>query len=136
MNYIDAKNEADKRGERNDCAVKALAIAAGMPYGVAHLLFKKYGRKDRRGTRRYITKLVVNYLKEHHGFTSIPLRDPRKADGSRFTMKTIGQRYYRGRYLVFVSGHVAAMIDGKIEDWTEGRRHRVTEIWSLEQVEN
>lgn len=35
--------------EKNDCTVRALANATGMPYAEAHALLSKHGRRFRRG---------------------------------------------------------------------------------------
>lgn len=41
----------------------------------------------------------------------------------------------QGRYLVSVSGgrHAVALVDGKVIDWSEGRRHRIETIWKVER---
>ena len=42
----------------------------------------------------------------------------------------------QGRYLVSVSrgAHAVAMVDGKVIDWTEGRRHRIHKVWKVEAL--
>lgn len=57
-----------------------------------------------------------------------------------FTAKTVttlerDPALKQGRYLVSVSGgrHAVALVDGKVIDWTEGRRHRIEKIWKVER---
>lgn len=57
-----------------------------------------------------------------------------------FTAKTVttlerDPALKQGRYLVSVSGgrHAVALVDGKVIDWTEGRRHRIDQIWKVEE---
>ena len=59
---------------------------------------------------------------------------------SDFTAKTVTSLVRdplpgKGRYLLSVSGgrHAVAMVDGKVIDWTEGRRHRIERIWKVEK---
>ena len=59
---------------------------------------------------------------------------------SDFTAKTVTSLVRdpllgKGRYLVSVSGgrHAVAMVDGKVIDWTEGRRHRIERIWKVDK---
>lgn len=42
----------------------------------------------------------------------------------------------QGRFLISVSGgrHAVAMVDGKVIDWTEGRRYRIHKIWKIEEA--
>ena len=45
--------------------------------------------------------------------------------GKRITVNQAPNYLLKGKYLLFVSGHVLAMVDGEVLDWTQGRRHQV-----------
>jgi hypothetical protein len=37
----------------------------------------------------------------------------------------------KGRYICMVRGHVAAVVDGQVIDWSDGRRHQVKEVYEV-----
>lgn len=120
--YSSVTEQSRYHNETNDCAVKALAIACNVAYSTAHAMLKKHGRKDRKGTFHYTTFAAIKEL----GFEAV------KVDRlTARTVKTVGRSYKDGRYLVFVHRHVAAMVDGKIIDWTEGRCHRIKSLYKI-----
>lgn len=121
--YLEARNESIRMREHNDCAVIAVSIAARVPYKRAHAALRDAGRRDRAGTYWYQSEKALRAL----GCT-LEVIEPRKRDGGQYTMKTIGGAYKRGYYMIRVRGHVAAMVNGEVLDWSEGRRHRVNQI--------
>ncbi len=42
----------------------------------------------------------------------------------------------RGRYILSVSGgrHAVGMVDGKVIDWSNGRRHRIHRVYKFEEA--
>ena len=125
--YESIRKASAKAGEKNDCAVVGISIAARVPYNKAHDALTKHGRVPRRGTYPHQIKRALESLGCEIEITSRPLQP----NGSRYTAKTIGKRFKRGYFLVVYSGHVAAMINGNIEDWTDNRNHRVVEAWRI-----
>jgi hypothetical protein len=113
--------------ETNDCSVKALAIAGRVSYAKAHAVTKSLGRKHRKGMPMW---RIIEAMKMI-GCSVEHIKKPKKKDGSGYTMMTIGKGFPRGYYIVEVRGHVAAMINGDIMDWSDGRKHRVTDIYKL-----
>jgi hypothetical protein len=128
--YRDMKATERFSNERNDCSVFAVALATGTPYAHTHALFRAAGRRDRQGTYRHQQMTVVTRL----GFTAVK-HTPRQPSGACFTPKTIGQWVNPNkRYLAYVRGHVFAIIDGKVQDWTEGRQHRIKEVLEIHPI--
>ena len=128
MERFDRVKKARERfGETNDCSVIATSIAARVPYNVAHAALKAQGRNNRNGT----TPARMLKALEALGCEWEQVTDPRQANGSRYTMKTIGQACRRGFYIVLVNGHVAAVVNGQVEDWTNDRRHHVRAYWKV-----
>lgn len=113
------------RKEKNDCGVMALAIACGVSYAKAHTALKKQGRKNRSGTWPGQMKRAALSL----GYQLIEIE---------VTTKTIGRLPYDlsqskqfGRFIVKTSSHFAAIIDGKVEDWSGGRGLRIEYVYRV-----
>jgi hypothetical protein len=118
---------SNKMGESNDCSVKAVSIACRVPYNKAHDALKAEGRQTRRGARpTQILRSVEALGCVHEGIIN-----PRQPNGSRYTMSTIGKLCKRGYWMALVNGHIAAVVNGQVEDWTEGRRHQVLAVWKV-----
>lgn len=114
-------NVARSMNENRDCAVRAVAIVSGVDYRAAHAALKAEGRKDRCGT--YPVQYCAALTKM--GF------EARKIEFRGATVRTIGSQLRRGKFLVRVSRHVLAVVDGKVMDWTEGRLHRVKDVYEV-----
>ncbi|HCH32649.1 MAG TPA: hypothetical protein DE045_06895 [Oceanospirillaceae bacterium] len=108
--------------ETNDCTVKAVAIATNLPYKLAHAKLAEAGRPNRKGTYRPMYRKVMEDL----GFSVTDIHTPAK------TVATI-ERYLNPakRYVITVRGHALAAANGKIEDWSEGRRYRIQNVWEV-----
>ena len=119
--------KADAHGETNDCTVRALTASTGLDYDVCHAQLAKQGRKNRKGCHWTI-------------------EGPKAAAALGFTMRQLPRSEYRaktmitaerdpalrsGRFAVLVRGHVAALVDGKVVDWSAGRRHRIAAIYEV-----
>lgn len=136
MDFTTVKEISKKMGEHNDCAVKAAAIATGVDYAKTHTAFATNGRRARSGTRRNTTEAAIKQL----GFKLEDVTRQVRARGGK-TVRSAERVLGKGSYLVGVSGHLLCIKDGKVEDWTEGRQHRVQLVWRVtpanapEQVE-
>ena len=119
--------KASAHGETNDCTVRALTASTGLDYDDCHAQLKKQGRKNRKGC---------------HWFTE----GPKAAEALGFTMRKMNRSEYRaktmitaerdrnlrsGSYCVLVRGHVAALVDGKVIDWAQGRRHIIKAVYEV-----
>jgi hypothetical protein len=118
------------QNEHRDCTVKALTAATGLTYDVCHAALAKTGRKNRQGCHWYSQGPKAA---ESLGFNM------RRMDRSEYRAKTMitagrDRALKSGRFVVQVSRHVAAVVDGKVIDWTEGRRHRVEDIYECTPI--
>jgi len=113
--------------EKNDCAVIALSIVMRTTYKEAHTICAMAGRRVRGKT---YTRQTFNAIQEA-GFALEPVKRLKQKNGSLYTPKTIGDKLKKGYYLCFCRGHVFAVVNGDVEDWTEGRQHRITEAWRV-----
>jgi hypothetical protein len=125
--YQKLKESSGQMRENNDCAVVATAVVTQSDYSYAHALLKNFGRQDRKGTNFYSTTKVAI---ESIGFR-LEVVNPLKADGSRYTPKTISKICQDGFYLCRVKGHIFAVANGQVMDWTEGRAHRINFIYKV-----
>lgn len=102
--------------ERNDCAVVAVTQVSGLIYEQVHYKFYQLGRKSKGTTPNHITKKVLKSL----GLSLRPIKvGSGTVNGLELELSLSG-----GTYLIWTRGHVLAFVDGKIQDWTQGRKHR------------
>lgn len=97
---------SDPLRERNDCVVRALAIAADLPYMTAHAFCSAQGRKP--GGGMYDAPAIAAL--EAAGLRQEP------SPGS-ITLARFRDQHPRGRYVIFVRGHTLAVVDGHFHDW-------------------
>ena len=131
MKYTKARVASSKKGEHNDCAVVALSIAGRVPYNVAHKELSEQGRKSRHCTHTFMTiKAAIRLgMKVEHS-------QPRQKTGSMYTPKTIGKVLKRGYYMCRSRGHIFAVVNGEVLDWSEGRQNRIIEVWKVTKPRN
>jgi hypothetical protein len=111
--------------EANDCTVRALANAAGLPYKLAHKIMARAGRENGKGlffkqwhpvyTRLgfklqavYGTTKGARYIKQE--IKTVPAL-------AGITLENLLPSLKTGRYIVKQRGHVFALVDGKILDY-------------------
>jgi hypothetical protein len=112
---------SNSKNEDNDCGVTAIAIATGIGYNKAHKVLSSVGRKPRRGISFKMLQDAIETVTGKMPTLEIIL----KPNGSYYTGVTIGKALPKGKYVLLFRGHVAALVDGVIEDWTAGRRKRI-----------
>ncbi len=114
---------ATSTGETRDCTVRALSNASGMHYDQAHELLKKHGRKNRRGA--FFSTMLKAYaeadfvLESVHGTTNNARHAARiaKREASEgITLAKILPKLGFGEYIVNVTGHAVAVVNGKLID--------------------
>ena len=119
---------ATYEGEYKDCTVRALANAGNIPYLEAHSIMKSHGRLNRHGA--YPNQYTPAYLE--NGFELVGIcGTTHHAKYSKNTMNSLGvkvnalpgiglkkflEKYDDGSYIVIVSGHAVAIIDGETVD--------------------
>jgi len=107
----------------NMCSVVALVAATGCSYGKAFNVYKKLGRKKQCGTYIAQQRVALDKL----GYS---LKDAPKY------CKTLGKAEEllprKGAYWLYTCNHVACVVDGKLYDWSQGRKNRVLKIYKVE----
>jgi hypothetical protein len=94
--------------DRNNCVVRAVSIAYGIPYKIVDKIAEKTGRKPNKGF--WIVRMVIGMKME--GYEDFEIIIPRKG----LTLYSFLKEYPKGRYLIEISKHAFAVIDGKIYD--------------------
>lgn len=115
------KKHSQQMGEKNDCAVKAVAIATFQEYHDVREMFSAEGRKTGCGTPRWMTEKVLNLLGRK-------LVDVTKHFRSKTVVSLSREVTPRDNLLVSTRGHVFCIQDGQVLDWTKSRRHRIIKI--------
>lgn len=136
--------ESTALNETNDCTVRALAAASGASYREAHAALAKHGRPHRKGPkaawaqnngRRFIDCPALRKAALELG-CSWKVLEPTDYSAKTMTTAPRDRRLANGRFICMVSGHVAAVVDGEVIDWTDGRRHRIKEVYQVVPGEN
>jgi hypothetical protein len=129
--------------ERNDCTVRAIQNVTGVPYIDGHRWTGERGRRNRKGMAFVSLMDRVAASKELvYGYRV------RKVDVNRHAavVTAFGRRRYvgptlaevmpqlrHGRYVVVITGHTFAVIDGVIHDMGHnGARCRVSAVYQFE----
>ena len=146
--FTRAQKRSRKWGETNDCTVIALAIATGNPYEVAHGALALRGRSFRKGVAMYQVfqaledlgfdreKVFERWTLDHG--TEFTESSPSHQAAKRYrrsrwanvkTVRTLPEHLpKRGVFLIETASHVFCARAGEVHDWTEGRKHRITNI--------
>ena len=123
MDYKELAAASAEMGEGKDCAVRALTAVSGRQYKHVHEFCKFYGRRKGGGTAWSTIWATAHAL------------NLKKMETNRFTAKTVTtlerQLPKKGKFLISTRRHILAAVDGKIIDWTKGRRHRVLRVWEI-----
>ena len=124
MDYQTVRTESGARNEHRDCAVVATSLVTGTPYNQVHNIMKKFGRKTGKGTPWHIienTLRELGYQMCEQPFSDKTVRTFERNDRRVFPM------------LIRVRGHVLASVRGKVQDWTQGRCHRILAVYKIKQ---
>ena len=128
--------KAEKVG---DCACRAIAITTGADYKVVYDLINKYGKTERTGVRKHgvsnarsgVYKETAMKIMAELGWTWHPLMKI----GSGCTTHMRAEELPKGRIMVSLSKHYAAVVDGVLHDTydcTRGGTRCVYGYWSKE----
>jgi hypothetical protein len=115
--------------EKSDCTVRALANAKGIDYLTAHATAKQHGRVSGKGVHFNVLHSMYTAM----GFellnifgTTRPAGWARWFTGTKtiekgITLKRLLPKLTKGRYIVNITGHALAVVDGKVIDTNHNR---------------
>ncbi len=164
MNYKQILKELESVNDRNNCTVISSSVAFELPYNEVSDFFFLHGRKRNHGLKPDKTDNMIKLMALEKGYKAIvykPQRDrvPVKygnvvynelsktrhwisKDGNDLLCSTFGNMTAnnctdylpRGNYILGVRGHVLGVQNGKVQDWTEGRKHYINRVWKIEKT--
>jgi hypothetical protein len=109
------------KDETADCSVRAVAVAANVPYERAHALFERHGRERKRRTPVFISDRVCHDLfMEEMVIVNRP------------TLAQFIREHREGRFFLSRGGHAFALVNGVVHDWAASRtgpRSRIKRAW-------
>ena len=138
--------------EKNDCFVRALAVATGSAYETAHEKAKNsFGRPDKKGTPgENIVAQMLNY--EQNGMTigdntySVTVlgnkdtKNVYKLYGEKVlrqkTLKSFIESHPKGTYIVTVAKHALTVKDGEVMDWNSNKFLPTRKIQGAYKIES
>ena len=119
MNWVHddgGRLEAGFRGETRDCVCRAVAIAVERPYKEVYDLINELAKSERRekksSARTGVYKKTIRKLMKHYGWTWTPTMFV--GQGCKMHMRE--DELPKGRIVVDLSRHSAAVIDGVLHD--------------------
>ena len=116
----------------DDCVKRSVALATGIPYREVEKGLN--GHKKVTGVKRFNDHPNPRgYMERVLGFPRVIVQ--KKADGTRDTVEDFAKAHPKGRYIVSVSGHWTACIDGIIYDTWDCSRERVLSYYAITRFE-
>lgn len=119
------RSESRRAKQGNDCAVRAVALACGLPYDQSYDMLAAEGRDCGRGFhfREYIDSLNDgDHAINGYRLTWIPF--PAVRGQRRMNPELFARDYAKGRYICRTAKHVYAVIDGAVYDTFRERGDR------------
>ena len=126
------RSEAGYRGLTGDCAVRSAAIVSGRPYQEVYDLVNKLaqrerpqGRKKRSSAREGVHTVTMRRLMKELGLEWNPIMGV----GTGTTVHLLASELPKGRLVVRLSRHFAAVIDGVIHDTYDPAREGTRAVY-------
>lgn len=113
--------------EKNDCAVRAIANVGAYPYPMALKLMAQEGRPRGRGTPwdtlHKVYTMAGAFDVTYYGERMRRLSEKRSVAlrPQSMTLETFLERHPKGRYVVVITKHALAVVDGTIVDTGKNR---------------
>lgn len=126
VQLTDAGRASSRRPkQRDDCTVRALAVARGLEYDAAYDTLAEAGRK---ASRRFDMVEWLNAQPWAHKISFPAVKGQR-----RMNPDTFGREYAQGVYICRTAKHVYAVVDGVIHDDHAPRPDRcIYTAWRIE----
>jgi len=132
--YNEIKETKEYKNDKNCCTVIASSVVFDEDFAKMQLIYDGEGRRRNKGLMPSETRRIFKKLADQRGYQCKQIKqiDMDKFGGVGVTVNRV-EAYLdpRKRYFISVKGHIIGAVAGKIQDWTEGRRNRVKEIWEL-----
>jgi hypothetical protein len=121
-----------KGAPTQDCQVRALTTARGIPYNEAWNILYEIQSELRRGAFTLVESLTASDPRLG-SVEKIPFPAVRGRD--RMTAEKFCKKYSKGRYILRMAHHVAAVKDGVLYDTADTSRCCVYTAWKVTEVQ-
>ena len=112
-------------GDRGYCGIVALAVATGDDPLFIQELVGAYGRQKGGGT-------TIGQLLDVLADYGLSFREDKHARSKgALTVASASKVASAGTWFALTRGHVAAIVNGDVHDWTAGRKHRIKHLVEL-----
>lgn len=113
--------------DENYCTVISLALCMDWDFTTAHGVLKQKGRKDGCGTLMHNVTSAI----QQHGKVIKDVSQLFKSLGIK-TIREMQKRNLKDSYLILTAKHTCVFKNGILQDWTDNRCHRITQVWRIE----
>jgi hypothetical protein len=118
--------------DKGCCALVATAVAFDIGFKESQQYYDNAGRRRRTGTSILQINRVVDKLKLSQAVNVEQEKPSIYTNGKTMTAgNCIKYLDDNCNYIALTSGHALGIREGKVEDWTEGRRHRITKLYKV-----
>lgn len=124
--YSELREHAKKAGHSRFCTLIALSLLTDTPFDTVHHSVRARGW---RGSKKVGMKM--SYVLKAFGVFGASYKRIPVPKGVKTNITLKGRLDPNKKYLIEYSNHVAAYINGKIEDWSDDRRLRVRDIFEV-----
>jgi hypothetical protein len=139
--YLGAYDAASASGDSNACFPIAVSLLTGVDISTVRQAFADAGRKDGQATPWGVARVAVESI----GYKMERLPIAWKFDkiatypGVHKKLQNITTRHpvrfakqWEGESVLFhINGHVAAVVDGRMMDWSSNRSKHVMDVYKL-----
>ena len=128
--YLKACGRKHRRGMRGHAYRKALAE---LGFDLIQLQGPVYEYKHTvvDGCWKYNCRTGTEHWVNDHFRTTRRAVKGSGIDYQSLTVTRLQRELTSGTYLVNTDGHVLALVDGVVHDYTDGRRHRIESVWRV-----
>jgi hypothetical protein len=118
--------------DKGCCALVATAVAFDIDFKESQQYYDNAGRRRRTGTSILQINRVVDKLKLSQDVNVEQEKPSIYTNGKTMTAgNCIKYLDDNCNYIALTSGHALGIREGKVEDWTAGRRHHITKLYKV-----
>lgn len=108
--------------DRDDCSIRAFAKLLDKPYVDVKEDLLKLKRLNKE-TRYYTMRNIERYIKMNN-LKEIKVKKV-------LTIWTLLTKNPKGKYLIYIDGHLTTGIDGKLYDSWDSSKQRIVRLWTI-----
>lgn len=134
--YKEIEASKEYKADNNCCCIVASSIIFNSPFKDMQDFYHLKGRRYRSGTRPTVAYECIELLAKNslRKYKRMEKREILKiTSGKTMTVNNCNQYLDENKdYVLFSTNHAIAVKDGKVEDFTKGRRNRIISMYEIE----